>query len=159
MNFTTYQILAFIGALAGIAIVFGIGFYEGLGKGKGQGFHNGYQRGLVAHRDELERAKRACEEAKHAHTITRLNAAQALEAITEELDTCKAKLTSAKARALTEEDAADLAIMAAKLSLAGDLFAGLNAGDQAQTCRRLAKAAREQHDRYWQSIPVVGGVA
>ncbi|WP_313226754.1 hypothetical protein [Stutzerimonas chloritidismutans] len=155
MNFTTIQIIAFIGAVAGMAIVFGLGFYEGLRKGKREAFDIGYQRGLHAHRYELTQARRDIESAKHSLTISRLNAAQALEATTAELDDCRAKLANLQTRVITEDDANQLVAMADKLSLAANTFAGLGSHDQAQICRRLSERARALFDRYWQTLPVM----
>lgn len=154
MNFTTYQVLAFIGAVAGMAIVFGLGYAEGRRKAREH-----LTQALGNYREQIGHLRERAHRIQRDLDSCRLNAAQALEGMTEELDACKAKLATAEARALTEEDAADLATMAAKLSIAADLFANLTAADQAQTCRRLAKVARELHDRYWQSLPVLGVVA
>ncbi len=154
MNFTTYQVLAFIGAVAGMAIVFGLGYAEGRRKAREH-----LTQALGNYREQIGHLRERTHRIQRDLDSCRLNAAQALEGMTEELDACKAKLATAEARALTEEDAADLATMAAKLSIAADLFANLTAADQAQTCRRLAKVARELHDRYWQSLPVLGVVA
>lgn len=155
MNFTTIQIIAFIGAVAGMAIVFGLGFYEGLRKGKREAFDIGYQRGLHAHRHELTQARRDIESAKHSLTISRLNAAQALEATTVELDECRAKLANLQTRVITEYDANQLVAMADKLSLAADTFAGLGSHDQAKICHRLSGNARALFDRYWQTVPAL----
>ncbi|WP_313489020.1 hypothetical protein [Stutzerimonas nitrititolerans] len=154
MNFTTYQALAFIGAVAGMAIVFGLGYAEGRRKAREH-----LTQALGNYREQIGHLRERAHRIQRDLDSCRLNAAQALEGMTEELDACKAKLATAEARALTEEDAADLATMAAKLSIAADLFANLTAADQAQTCRRLAKVARQLHDRYWQSLPVLGVVA
>jgi len=154
MNFTIYQVLAFIGAITGMAIVFGLGYVEGRRKAREQ-----LTQALGNYREQIGHLRERAQRIQRDLDSCRLNAAQALEAMTEELDACKAKLTTAETRALTEEDAADMAVMAAKLSIAADLFANLTAADQAQTCRRLAKVARELHDRYWQSPPVLGVVA
>ncbi|MEC7474392.1 MAG: hypothetical protein VX946_13760 [Pseudomonadota bacterium] len=155
MNFTTFQIIAFIGAVAAMAIVFGLGFYEGLRKGKREGLDIGYQRGLQAHRYELQKARREVDEAKHHLTISRLNAAQALEATTVELDECRAKLANLQTRVITENDANQLVAMADKLSLAADTFAGLGSYDQATVARKLSNSARALFDRYWQTLPVM----
>jgi len=155
MNFTTYQIIALIGSVAAMAIVFGLGFYEGLRKGKREGLDIGYQRGLQAHRYELKQARRMVDEAKHHLTISRLNAAQALEATTAELDDCRAKLANLKTRVITENDANQLVAMADKLSLAADTFAGLGSYDQATVARKLSSSARALFDRYWQTLPVM----
>ncbi len=155
MNFTTYQIIALIGSVAAMAIVFGLGFYEGLRKGKREGLDIGYQRGLQAHRYELQKARREVDEAKHHLTISRLNAAQALEAPTTELDDCRAKLANLQTRVITENDANQLVAMADKLSLAADTFAGLGSYDQAIAARKLSTSARALFDRYWQTLPVI----
>lgn len=155
MNFTIIQIIAFIGAVAGMAIVFGLGFYEGLRKGKREAFDIGYQRGLHAHRYELTQARRDIESAKHSLTISRLNAAQALEATTVELDECRAKLANLQTRVITEDDATQLVAMADKLSLAANVFAGMGSHDQATTARKLSTSARAMFDRYWQTLPVM----
>lgn len=155
MNFTTYQIIALIGSVAAMAIVFGLGFYEGLRKGKREGLDIGYQRGLQAHRYELQKARREVDEAKHHLTISRLNSAQALEATTAELDDCRAELANLQTRVITEDDATQLVAMADKLSLAANTFAGLGSHDQAQICRRLSERARALFDRYWQTLPVM----
>ncbi len=155
MNFSTYQIIALIGSVAAMAIVFSLGFYEGLRKGKREGLDIGYQRGLQAHRYELQKARREVDEAKHTLTISRLNAAQALEATTAELDDCRAQLDKYLGRIITEDDANQLVTMADKLTLAANTFAGLGSHDQAQICRRLSERARALFDRYWQTLPVM----
>ncbi|NIM30391.1 MAG: hypothetical protein GTN60_03580 [Pseudomonas stutzeri] len=155
MNFTTIQIIAFIGAVAGMAIVFGLGFYEGLRKGKREAFDIGYQRGLQAHRYELQQARREVDEAKHHLTISRLNAAQALEATTAELDDCREQIAKLQTRAITEDDATQLVTIADKLTLAANTFAGLDSHDQAQICHRLAGHARALFDRYWHNVPAL----
>ncbi|NHW01960.1 hypothetical protein [Stutzerimonas degradans] len=155
MNITTIQILALIGCVAAAALVFGIGFYEGLRAGKREAFDTGYQRGLQAHRHELHRLHQQRDKAQHEHTITRLDAAQAIEQLTSELDTCKAQIATLQNRALTEADADHLIAMADKLSLAANTFAGLRSNDQAETCRRLSNTARAMFDRYWQTLPVL----
>lgn len=155
MNFTTFQIIALIGSVAAMAIVFGLGFYEGLRKGKREAFDIGYQRGLHAHRHELTQARRDIESAKHSLTISRLNAAQALEATTAELDACHEQITNLQSRVITEDDANQLVAMADKLSLAADTFAGLGSHDQATAARKLSNSARALFDRYWQTLPVM----
>lgn len=155
MNFTTIQIIAFIGAVAGMAIVFGFGFYEGLRKGKREAFDIGYQRGLHAHRHELTQARREVAEAKHSLTISRLNAAQALEATTTELDDCRAQLDKYLGRIITEDDANQLVTIADKLTLAANTFAGLGSHDQAKICHRLSGHARALFARYWQTVPAL----
>ncbi|MHA6639962.1 hypothetical protein ACP6JA_14985 [Stutzerimonas frequens] len=155
MNFTTIQVIAFIGAISAMAIVAGLGFYEGLRKGKREAFDIGYQRGLQAHRYELQQARREVDEAKHHLTISRLNAAQALEATTAELDDCRATLANLQTRVITENDANQLVAMADKLSLAADTFAGLGSYDQATAARKLSNSARALFDRYWQTLPVM----
>ncbi len=155
MNFTTIQIIAFIGAVAGMAIVFGLGFYEGLRKGKREAFDIGYQRGLHAHRYELTQARREVAEAKHSLTISRLNAAQALEATTAELDECRAQLDKYLGRIITDDDANQLVTIADKLTLAANTFAGLGSHDQAKICHRLADHARALFYRYWKTVPAL----
>lgn len=155
MNFTTFQIIALIGSVAAMAIVFGLGFYEGLRKGKREAFDIGYQRGLQAHRYELQQARREVDEAKHHLTISRLNAAQALEATTAELDDCREQIAKLQTRVITEDDANQLVTMADKLTLAANTFAGLGSHDQAQICHRLAGHARALFDRYWQTVPAL----
>lgn len=155
MNITTIQILALIGCVAAAALVFGIGFYEGLRAGKREAFDTGYQRGLHAHRHELTQARREVAEAKHSLTISRLNAAQALEATTVELDERRAKLANLQTRVITEDDANQLVAMADKLSLAADTFAGLGSHDQATAARKLSTSARALFDRYWQTVPAL----
>lgn len=155
MNFTTFQIIAFIGAVAAMVILFGLGFYEGLRKGKREAFDIGYQRGLHAHRHELTQARRDIESAKHSLTISRINAAQALEATTAELDECRAQLARHLGRVITEDDANQLVTIADKLTLAANTFAGLGSHDQAQICHRLSRHARGLFDRYWQTVPAL----
>lgn len=155
MNFTTYQIIALIGSVAAMAIVFGLGFYEGLRKGKREGLDIGYQRGLQAHRYELQKARREVDEAKHHLTISRLNAAQALEATTAELDDCRAQLDKYLGRIITEDDANQLVAMADKLSLAANVFAGIGSHDQATAARKLSNSARALFERYCQTLPVM----
>ncbi len=155
MNFTTIQIMTFIGAAAAMAILFGIGFYEGLRKGKREAFDIGYQRGLHAHRHELVQARRDVDAAQHTLTMSRFHAAQALEANTAELDACRKHVADLQARCMTEDDANQLVAMADKLTLASNTFAGLGSHDQAEICRRLSNRARALFDRYWRTVPAM----
>ncbi|MCW8156599.1 hypothetical protein D7243_10375 [Stutzerimonas stutzeri] len=148
MNFTTIQILAFVGAVAAMAIVFGLGYLEG----------------RRAHRQEISRICQAraemhetwrhkLERAQHEHTISRLNAAQALEHLTEELDALRTELADAQRRALTAEDADTLAEIAAKLNLAATVFTKMGS-EQGAHASKLALAASAIADRYWNTTPL-----
>lgn len=150
MNFTTIQILAFVGAVAAMAIVFGLGYLEGRRAARQDLEHL-----AIANRQLIENLRHRAERAQHEHTISRLNAAQALEATTVELDECHAKLATLQIRVITEDDANQLDAMADKLSLAADTFAGLGSHDQATAARKLSNSARALFDRYWQTVPVM----
>lgn len=162
MSFTTYQILAFMGAAAGMVIVFGIGYLEG---------RRAHRRELAricqARADEVDLWRHKLQRAEHEHTLSRLNAAQAIEAMTTESDeridelarlreqtaNALAAVRTYSAVALTEDDAAHLTAIAAKLSLAAQTFANLNAHDQATSCRKLATFANGLFERYWSAQP------
>jgi len=150
MNFTTIQILAFVGAVAAMAIVFGLGYLEGRRAARQDLEHL-----ATANRQLVENLRHRAERAQHEHTISRLNAAQALEHLTEELDATRAQLASLQQRVMSEDDANQLIAMAEKLSLAANTFAGLGSTDQAQVCRRLSTHARALFDRYWQTLPTI----
>lgn len=162
MSFSTYQILAFIGGFAGIAIVFGLGYLEGLRRRR-----NDIERIHANHGEQYDAWRHQLERAKHEHTLSRLNAAQAIEALTtesdqriEEIARLRTQVSEAlaavrrfKALALTEDDAAHQTAIAAKLSLAAQTFASLNAHDQAASCRNLATVANGLFERYWSAQP------
>ncbi|MBK3797508.1 hypothetical protein CXF92_18685 [Pseudomonas sp. Choline-3u-10] len=164
MSFTTYQILAFIGGFAGMAIVFGIGYLEGLRRRR-----NDIARIHANHGEQYDAWRHQLERVKHEHTLSRLNAAQAIEAMTEESDqridelvrlreqtaNALAAVRTYSAVALTEDDAAHLTAIAAKLSLAAQTFANLNAHDQATSCRNLATVANGLFERYWNAQPAL----
>lgn len=162
MSFTTYQILAFLGAAAGMVIVFGIGYLEGLRRRR-----NDIARIHANHGEQYDAWRHQLERVKHEHTLSRLNAAQAIEAMTEESDqridelvrlreqtaNALAAVRTYSAVALTEDDAAHLTAIAAKLSLAAQTFGNLNAHDQAASCRRLSTFANGLFERYWSAQP------
>lgn len=163
MDFTTYQILAFVGGLAGMVIVFGIGYLEGR-----RAHRQELARVCQSRADEFELWQHKLHRAEHEHTLSRLNAAQAIEAMTEESDqrieeigrlrtqvaTALAAVRNYSAAALTEDDAAHLTAIAAKLSLAAQTFGNLGANDQANSCRQLATVATGLFDRYWSTQPL-----
>ncbi|HAW62748.1 MAG TPA: hypothetical protein DCX26_10595, partial [Pseudomonas sp.] len=99
MNFTTIQIMAFVGAVAAMAIVFGLGYLEGRRAARQDLEHL-----ATANRKLVDNLRHRAERAQHEHTISRLNAAQALEHLTEELDALRTELADAQRRALTAED-------------------------------------------------------
>ncbi len=158
MSFTTYQILAFIGGCAGSVIVAAIGYLEGKRSSREQ-----LDRLRTEHEDHIEQLRHQIERAKHEHTLSRLNAAQAIEAMTEESDgrieeigrlrkqvaEALAAVRTFSSLALTEDDAAHMTAIAAKLSLAAQTFANLGAHDQAASCRKLATTATGLFERYW----------
>ncbi|TLX65100.1 hypothetical protein DN820_01965 [Stutzerimonas nosocomialis] len=161
MDFTLYQVLAFIGSFAGILIVAALGYYEG---------RHAQRKKVVSLRqawnEENELWRHRLQRAQYEHNLSRLNAAQALEAITADRDAAedtaaglRLQLITAKQRAanaphaLREEDAEDLAAMAGKLSLAATTFAQMGAIDQATTTRALALKARNLSERYYAAQP------
>lgn len=158
MSFTTYQILAFIGGVAGIAIVAALGYFEGR-----RAHRKEISRLCQAHAAENDIWRHKLQRAEHEHTLSRLNAAQAIESMTEESDQrinelAALKKTVSEARAevrklstlaISEEDAAHLTAIAAKLSLAGQTFGNLGAVDQAKSCEQLAAFAIGMFNRYW----------
>lgn len=162
MDFTTYQIIAFIGGVAGMGIVFGIGYLEGR-----RAHRQEISRICQARADEVEMWRHKLQRAQHEHTLSRLNASQAIEVMTsesdqriEELARLREQIKNALAAvriytafALTEGDAAHLTAMAAKLSLAAQTFAGIGAHDQANSCRKLASSATALFERYWGAQP------
>lgn len=148
MNFTTIQILAFVGAVAAMAIVFGLGYLEGR-----RAARQDLQHLATANRQLVDNLRHRAERAQHEHTISRLNAAQALEHLTEELDGLRTQLTEAQRRALTAEDADTLAEIAAKLNLAATVFTKMGS-EQGAHASKLAFAAIAIADRYWNTTPL-----
>jgi len=148
MNFTTIQILAFVGAVAAMAIVFGLGYLEGRRAARQDLEHL-----ATANRQLVENLRHRAERAQHEHTISRLNAAQALEHLTEELDALRTELAEAQRRALTAEDADTLAEIAAKLNLAATVFTKMGS-EQGTHASKLAFAAIAIADRYWNTTPL-----
>ena len=158
MSFTTYQILAFIGGFAGIAIVAALGYFEGR-----RAHRKEISRLCQAHAAENDMWRHKLQRAEHEHTLSRLNAAQAIEAITTESDqrieellslreqtaNALAEVRTLSARAISEDDAAHLTAIAAKLSLAGQTFGNLGAVDQAKSCEQMAAFAIGMFNRYW----------
>ena len=158
MSFNTYQMMAFVGGFAGMVIVFGIGYLEGR-----RAHRQELARVCQARVEEIEMWRHKLQRAEHEHTLSRLNAAQAIEAMTEESDeriekigrlrnqvaNALAAVRTYSAVALTEDDAAHLTAIAAKLSLAAQTFSNLGANDQAHSCRQLATIATGLFERYW----------
>lgn len=162
MDFTTYQIIAFLAGLAGMGIVFGLGYLKGR-----RAHRQEISRICQARADENELYRHKLQRAEHEHTLSRLNAAQAIEALTTERDqhaetatTLRLRLATAQERiqalhafTLKAKDAEDLAAMAGKLSLAATQFEMLGATDQAKSSRVLAFAARDLSQRYYAAQP------
>jgi len=148
MSFTTIQILAFVGAVAAMAIVFGLGYLEGRRAARQDLEHL-----ATANRQLVDNLRHRAERAQHEHTISRLNAAQALEHLTEELDALRTELADAQRRALTAEDADTLAEIAAKLNLAATVFTKMGS-EQGAHASKLALAAIAIADRYWNTTPL-----
>lgn len=148
MNFTTIQILAFVGAVAAMAIVFGLGYLEGR-----RAHRQEISRICQARAEAYETWRHKLERAQHEHTISRLNAAQALEHLTEEMDALRTQLAEAQRRALTAEDADTLAEIAAKLNLAATVFTKMGS-EQGTHASKLAFAAIAIADRYWVTTPL-----
>lgn len=150
MNFTTYQIMAFIGAIAGMAIVFGLGFIEGR-----RAVRKDWQQYANDASHQAEQLRATLHKVRHDLDICRHNAAQAIEAMTEERDrhagqatTLQLRLTTAQERiadltplTLTAEDITSLRIVNKQLLVAAQTYAGLNLLDQARfastACERL----------------------
>jgi hypothetical protein len=162
MDFTTYQIIAFIGGFAGMAITIAIAYCEGR-----RAHRQEISRICQARAEENEQWRHKLQRAEHEHTLSRLSAAQAIEAMTEESDQRIEELARLReqtknalaavriysAVALTEDDAAHLTAMAAKLSLAAQTFSSIGAHDQANSCRKLASFATALFERYWSAQP------
>lgn len=158
MSFTTYKILAFIGGFAGTVIVAALGYLEGR-----RAHRKELARICQARADDNQMWRLRLQRAEHEHSLSRLNAAQAIEAMTEESDerikelaklrlmtnNALAEVRKASAIALTEADTEQLISIAAKLNLAAQTFAGIGARDQATACRTLAAAAVGLFERYW----------
>lgn len=163
MNFTTYQILALLGAIAGIAIVFGLGYAEGR-----RSLRADLTQASVDYRKQVGQQRETLQRLRHELDINRHNAAQALEATTSERDhhiekattlqlrliTANERITTLRATGLNDEAAEDLAAMAAKLSLAATQFSLMGATDQANSARALAAKARDLSQRYYDALPV-----
>lgn len=170
MNLSAYQIMALLGALAGIAIVFTLGYLEGrrslrmdLTRASAD-----YRKQVSQQRETLQRVRRELQHARHELDIQRHNVAQALEAATSERDhhiekvatlqlrliTANERFAALQARSLNDEAAEDLAAMAAKLSLAATQFGLMGATDQANSTRALAAKARDLSQRYYDALPV-----
>ena len=81
MSFTTYQILAFIGGFAGMIITITIAYLEGR-----RSYRAEMTELRATHRTECASLRHQLDRATHEHTLSRLNAAQAIEAMTEEAD-------------------------------------------------------------------------
>lgn len=162
MNFTIYQVLAFIGAIAGMAIVFGLGYVEGRRAHRVE-----LSRVCRARAEEIEQWRRRVQRAEHEQNISRLNAAQAIELVTEERDratddaaalrlqliTANERIFALQALSLNAEAAEDLAAMANKLSLAATQFGLMGATDQANSARALSLKARDLSQRYYAAQP------
>lgn len=163
MNLTTYQIMAFIGAVAGMAIVFGLGYAEGR-----RSLRVDLTRASVDYRKQVSQQRETLQRLRRELDIHRHNAAQALEATTSERDhhiekattlqlrliTANERIASLRATSLNTEAAEDLAAMAAKLSLAATQFGLMGATDQATSARTLAAKARDLSQRYYDALPV-----
>ncbi|WP_217476585.1 hypothetical protein [Stutzerimonas stutzeri] len=158
MSFTAYQFMAFIGGFAGTAIFATLGYIAGR-----RAHRQEISRICQARADENELWRHKLKRSEHEHTLSRLNAAQAIEALTEESDLRSEELTRLRAQvaealaavsrynavAISEEDAAHLTAIAAKLSLAAQTFGNLGATDQAKSCEQLAAFALAMFNRYW----------
>lgn len=158
MDFTTYQIIAFIGGLAGMAITIAIAYHEGR-----RAHRQEISRICQARYDEIAIWQHKLQRAQHEHTLSRLNAAQAIETLTLDRDTqaetvttlrlrlttANERVTALQASALSDEAAEDLAAMAGKLSLAATQFVLMGAIDQANSSRDLASKARDLSERYY----------
>ncbi|WP_312921091.1 hypothetical protein [Stutzerimonas nitrititolerans] len=162
MNFTTYQVLAFIGAVAGMAIVFGLGYAEGRRKAREH-----LTQALGNYREQIGHLRERAHRIQRDLDSCRLNAAQAIEALTEERDhqteevttlrlrltTANERITAMQAVSLNAEAAEDLAAMANKLSLAATQFGLMGATDQANSARALSLKARDLSQRYYAAQP------
>jgi len=163
MNLTTYQIIAFIGAVAGMAIVFGIGYIEGR-----RAVRKDWEQYAEYTRNQADQLRANVCKVRYDLDISRHNAAQAIEALTEERDryasesatlqlrlaTANERITTLRDTSLNDEAAEDLAAMAAKLSLAATQFNLMGATDQASSARALAAKARDLSQRYYDALPV-----
>lgn len=150
MNFTIYQIMAFIGAIAGMAIVFGMGYIEGR-----RAARKDWEQYTEDTRNQADQLRATLHKVRYDLDISRQNAAQAIEALTEERDryaeqatTLQLRLTTAQERiaeitplTLTAEDITSLRIVNKQLLVAAQTYAGLNLLDQARfastACERL----------------------
>lgn len=150
MNLTTYQIIAFIGAVAGMAIVFGIGYIEGR-----RAVRKDWEQYAEDTRNQADQLRATLHKVRYDLDISRQNAAQAIEALTEERDryasesaTLQLRLATAQERiadltplALTAEDIVSLRIVNKQLLVATQTYAGLSLLDQARfastACERL----------------------
>ncbi|HAF94064.1 MAG TPA: hypothetical protein DCG67_20180 [Pseudomonas sp.] len=147
MNFTTIQIIALLGSLASLALLFGIGYHEGR-----RAARNDLAQASKAHEELIENLRHQRDRAVHEHTLSRLNAAQALEAITSELDEARRQIALLERQALTDADAHALAEITGQLNLAATTYQAMHS-NQATHARRLAHAASTLAERYWTAAP------
>lgn len=162
MNFTIFQTMALIGMVAGIAIVFALGYLEGRRRSL-----NDWQQHAEESRNQANQLRATLHQVRHDLDIQRHNAAQALEAMTEQHDrlaseaatlqlrliTAQERTEALQAAGLNDEAAEDLAAMAGKLSLAATQFSLMGATDQASSARQLAAKARDLSQRYYNAKP------
>ena len=135
MELTTPQLYALLTALACIGMLILISYRAGL--------HTAH----TAHASRLELLN------EHAVRLEHLLHEERAEndALRQDMEALESDHRLAMTRTLTEEDAQQMASIAAKLELAASTLAGLKHQEQAATCRNLARIANALTQRYWES--------
>ena len=95
MEFTTYQFLALFGAVSGVAVVAVLGYVDGLRSSK---------QTVRALRWDLKRLQNDHHQLQLEHSISRRDAALALEVLTEERDTAQADAAALRLRLITTRE-------------------------------------------------------
>lgn len=95
MNFTTYQLLAFAFATGCMGVAVAIAHWEGVRSGK---------RGAEQHHWELHRLQDELNRLQLEHSISRRDAALAIEQLTEERDTAADTAASLQLRLITARE-------------------------------------------------------
>jgi len=162
MNITIYQILAFIGAVAGMAIVFGLGFLEGR-----RAVREACEQYADDASHQAEQLRATLDKVRYEFGISRQNAGQAIEDLTDERDravseaaTLRLRLTTAKERiaeltplTLTAEDIVSLRIVNKQLLVAAQTYSGLNLLDQARFASTASERLGLVIDRIAEAVP------
>lgn len=173
MDFSTSQYFALLASVICMAIVIGLAYTAGLKHGHAAGQRIG-DLTRDALRKQLDKIREHLNSTDRVQALTKQRYELIVEQINEELTAVTATLTKRDIqldrmqryskrvrhevevltpRALTEDDAHQLAAIAAKLDLAASLFTNLNAADQGTSARLLSVRASNLAQRYWASTP------